>query len=174
MRFKMRTLGDGKSEVTFECESKEEADLIEGALARGSQWVRFSKGGEVSLSPAFEAPPAEPDPLTADFWAPGEVEERFDTGLRDQVPSYFVSGLHAYDGRYEHRAAKLAEAGFECLRSRRHADGLITEHWYLSSRYGAKGPIEGADDAAILRWLTKVGSGNIIESGRTWGLAIDP
>lgn len=163
---------DGKSEVVFECDTPEEADLIEAALTHGTQWVHFLKGGEVKLSDALE-PPVEVDPLTADHWLPGPVTELYDSGLRDQSRSYYVSGLGAYDGGSERRARALTEAGFACLRSRRGIDGRIWEHWYLSGKWSAKGPIKDKDDAEILQWLCRLGPGNITESGRTWGLGID-
>lgn len=84
-----------------------------------------------------------------------------------------MSGLGAYDGKYAKRAALLEEAGFECLRSRRGKDGRIWEHWYLPGKWSAEGPIKGMDDDAILRWLCQLGPGNIVESGRTWGLEAD-
>ena len=107
--------------------------------------------------------------------AMGEVVRAVLQAGREEFPrkAWFVSGLQAYDGEYDRRAESLARAGFDCMRSRRGLDGRIWEHWYLSGRWAARGPIEGKSDDEILKWLVSLGPGTIVESGRHWGLALD-
>lgn len=168
---------DGRpGRLVFEFDNEDERKVIESAIERGTHWLRLSPGLEPRLHPAFEPVPEVPDPLTAAQWKQGPVIERADTGLRGDGSSraFFVSGLGAYDGRYAKRALLLENAGFACLRSRRGEDGRIWEFWYLPSKWSAEGPIKGMDDDAILSWLCQLGPGNITESGRTWGLEVDP
>lgn len=156
---RVRLVAHGCGEAKFAHLTKAEVDVMQ-SLSTGSSWVRV-KDGRLETRPCFEEPPLpEQDPLIPPKWIHKETEnwEKLAPFLRNptplepalgeprrvyESPSFIIQSLCGYnDTPYETEARKLQDFGFECLRSRRGADGHFWEIWYLPGLWYAKGPLK--------------------------------
>ena len=151
-RARVSMSGPDKIEITGL--TREEVELIEGAIRSGAYWISQC-GGRISARSAFEKlpGPAEDEDMRP-FWRRPVADERESTGLlfdiegglpKHGMPSFWIQSLcgHYYTPeRYDEAAQTLTSFGFECLRSQRGRDGCFWEVWYLPGFFAADGKLK--------------------------------
>lgn len=166
----------GDSTITI-AGTKEECDLVRSMLL-GVRWLRCSKTGEAQTVESYdEIPPPGEDPDIPPQWTVkvppvGQATEAdLEKATRERIkmsvnvgpmhlpdaswhyPSFYLTHPAAGGGSYREEARKLFAFGFECLRSRRGADGKFWEVWYLPGKWRAQGPLADAIKTAGDDWL---------------------
>lgn len=188
-----RTNAGGAHEITISGE-KEDVVALAGALQYGMKWIRMLANGTIETSDVYTHPPAPTDdPDMQNIWQFDPLPEgagvqmrlfRDDPEMKDPKNewsrnnrSIYLQSIQGYaeKGVYKERAKKLAEAGFECLRSRRGKDGKYWEIWYLPSPCCGRGPIKDMKTSdEVKKWImTTIGPGTLTMGGEHWGLSID-
>lgn len=162
-----RSQKPGESSLTIEGLSPAELDLIRSMLL-GLNWITTNDFGNLIGIPAkFPLPfPTEDEMLP--FWRPLVLssrdlkvqEELFDPERSKQSsqPSICIQSLCGYNytkDKYVAEATKLTRWGFQCLRSRRGADGHYWEIWYLPGAWAAKEELKEASESNHPDWKTR-------------------
>ncbi len=187
------TTEDGRHEVTLSGE-KEDVVAFVGAIQFGMKWVKLTGDGTIGVADVFKGTPSPiDDPEMQNVWCfdPLPPEEPVQMQLLYDDPemkdpkhewsrehrAIFLQSIQGYAGRdaYKHRAERLLEAGFSCLRSRRGDDGKYWEIWYLPGVCCGRGPIKDMKTSdEVMKWvLNSIGPGTLTMGGEHWGLSID-
>jgi hypothetical protein len=167
-----------RSQITIEG-TEAEIDALRALMAK-TCWLSVDLKGALVRGELVKAPP-EPadDPYLPPTWQKTDCEWRRQTAeLISHIdpkegwhhPSYLVQSLCGYGWtleRYRDEVYKMQSIGFECLRSRRKADGRFWEAWILPFASAAKGPLKDIIDAlpkdrkwfqeteSIVKWMCR-------------------
>ncbi len=146
--------------------TRDEIDQVRAMLTGASRLVMTDEGPQ-SIPVYLPVPDAVEDPMIPPKWAikmppvgkatladlaraegavkpPMKVREDLQPNEGWHMPAFIVKHLVAYNSAvttYKAEARKLYFWGFECLRSRRGADGKFWELWYLPGTFAAKGEL---------------------------------
>ena len=163
IRIGSRSHKDEGCSITVENLSQEEAGILQGML-RGMNWTTV-ESGRLKSAPRFKPLPGPADDLEMmPYWRRAE----FPLDGRLQVNTYdperlknrygagiYISSLCGYyftPENYQREAGKLISWGFQCMRSRREADGGYWETWYLPGVWAAKGQLKiKADEVKLMK-----------------------
>jgi hypothetical protein len=167
---------DNAGELNFEGDLPE-IEMIQKALQNGSSWVRMDEAGNIIAAPAYKKPELSVDTsIEPHFQKKAKLHRLTKKQLIPEeecaFPDFFVQSISGYDGHYEEKAAKMEEAGFECLRSRRNKDGKYWEIWYLPSLSSFEGK-KDAKKQDVIRFLASLGVGQFNISTEHWGASLD-
>jgi len=142
--------GDGERYVKIGGLTEREFQELQGVIA-GCGWVSKTRDGRLEFISKFKDLPSQVDDSgMLPFWSYSDSEERvFQTELLDPKsgqPPFSqaiiiksLCGYHYTSENYKLEAEKLETFGFDCLRSKRGADGRFWEIWYLCGLFAAKG-----------------------------------
>lgn len=156
--------GGDRGEVNFYGFSREEISSVDG-VANGYNWMTIQDGVPKFVSVYESLPEPAVDDEMLPFWRKLSEEhestqlELFDLGtekLQNSSPSFIVQHLCGYrytSDNYRYNAELLESYGFECLRSRRRANGRFWEVWLLPGTWAAKGELQ-----EVLSLVTDPGS----------------
>jgi|GEM_PF-904485 len=136
--------------------NREECERLE-AVTHGQCWVKVGEDGRLEFRDARKPLP-EPveDKEMLGFWSHTDPRRRkvqlqlLDPERDPYCPHIVIQslcGYHYTPENYEKEAGKLQSYGFECLRSRRGADGRFWEVWYLPGFWAARGEFKEVIDA---------------------------
>lgn len=158
VRWSSKGGGSGKNDAKMEFTglSGPELAALEAALI-GANWVSV-KDGRLVCAHAYENPPApEQDEDCGPYWPTYGPQARKKTNrtlktISFRDPEFCEPGIHItalgagqhHKDAYKLNAERLEGYGFECLRSRRGADGRFWEIWYLPSLMLAEGELAEA------------------------------
>lgn len=148
---------DGDFKVTLRGLTAEDRDNLK-RIIDGLAWGRVNPEKRIETTPAVKGVPGPiDDELMLPFWRQVTAEEllkaseasikRKPGNLPSGHEGIVVEHLCGYDytPEYYRQVAKTLESyGFECLRSRRGADGRFWEIWYLCGLFEAKGALKDA------------------------------
>ena len=148
-------------EITFGHLDEQDKPALVGMMA-GINWVTGDKdeGGFKTLS-VFETPPTPlEDPIISPFWpasgnktsTQGEMPLKIEKYASYGFTIQSLCGYNYTPERYKKVAGDLESWGFDCLRSRRGADGRYWEMWVLSGTWAAKGDLKEAIDKVGRSW----------------------
>ena len=143
---------DNTSQISISNLSPQELDTLKSML-KGMSWIAVKDGRLVTSSLLLPLPSPVADEEMMPFWRRHEFPEDgklqvsiFDPerlkntcGASIQIQS--LCGYNYTKENYENEAEKLLNWGFECLRSRRQANGQYSEIWHLPGLWAAKGAL---------------------------------
>jgi hypothetical protein len=144
----------GPDSVTITGLSREEVDSILGAVSN-TCYIGFKENQLEVVSKFNDLPGPVDDPVMYPFWRkphPSEISQQtvfdkiiFEETSEHDSPAIYISGLCGYyytPQNYKIYGEKLISYGFECLRSKRDADAMFWESWYLPALWAAKGDLK--------------------------------
>lgn len=148
---KIRVGASGAGEFSLKNLREEEIGGLLGMIGK-HWWVTVIKGRLETVCRRKDLPGPAEDGELLPFWrrrVPGNYQlELFKVPIpRYSSPSIIIQHLCGYNyspENYKFQTERLESYGFECLRSRRGANGRFSEMWNLYSLWHAKGGLEEA------------------------------
>ncbi len=130
---------------------KGEVDMMHSA-AGGQAWITVDDNGRVKSAPTREPLPGLTEDLAmAPFWRRHQdVQAKLELNDFESLeayssPHFVVQHLCGYRyslENYQMQAARLERFGFQCMRSKRAADGKFWEIWFLPGAWAAQNELK--------------------------------
>ncbi len=157
----VRSTTYGAGQVTISGLSPEEVDKVVGIVNLNNGWMSVEHGQLKTVPSYKDLPGPIDDESMLPFWRQATKDEMAQPVLFDDLKigdlNKFYShtiiiqhlcGYYYTPEKYRENAKKLESYGFECLRSRRGADGKYSENWQLTYLGDTQGALKIAIDLA--------------------------